>query len=238
MASRGSSHICINHPVYRCPECCRRWENRFKTDLFLKTDRFEFWKDKLPNSSLTSRTMFKGPTSYTSTKDEFDAMVLMYEILGDNAVKPMYYSDIGPWNENQREAYDLPANTMKGEYWMEKIGGWDLQHLINIAQRKIENRRQGKKSKNPERESRQKTQLANIRLQIQTIRDKLAETDFEHGDISASNLLIEKQTGKVKLIDPSGVRKESRTAIEENDSDETRFADLLDRLDEILYSKW
>ena len=185
-------HTCVKHPAYQCSKCCdceccsrtvkdehKGQENGVKNDIFLKTDRFKFWKDKLSDSSLTPRTMFKGPTSYTSMKDEFDAMVTMYEILDDNAVKPISYTDIEPWKENQREAYNLPENSMKGEYWMEKINGLSLQHIMNILQRKIGKLQPGETSKNPERQVRDKEKLVNIRTQIQTVKDKLGKTDFE-----------------------------------------------------------
>jgi len=168
-------------------------------------------------------------------KDEFDAMVTMYEILDDNAVKPISYTDIEPWKENQREAYNLPENSMKGEYWMEKINGLSLQHIMNILQRKIGKLQPGETSKNPERQVRDKEKLVNIRTQIQTVKDKLGKTDFEHGDVFADNILIEKGTNKVKLMDPSGVRKGDRYS---NDSDGRRFTKLLKMLDEILDLNW
>jgi len=153
-------------------------------------------------------------------KDEFNAMVEMYDILGNNAVKPIAYRDI----DGEIEGYGI----VKGEYWMEKIDGPTLSDIYH-------------KIINNEGATYSKARLADIKKQIHLIKNKLKQANFEHGDVGPHNIFIERKTNKVKLFDASGMKpgetKLKYNEDEDDEDDETQFNNIINNLDNILRSR-
>ncbi len=83
-----------------------------------------------------------------------------------------------------------------------------------------------------------KKDLEDIINQLESIKDTLRNNNFEHGDLSSSNILIEADTNKVKLFDPSGITPEERHQLVDYVNDETRLTNILKELKKLLNSKW
>ena len=217
-------HTCLKHPHHHCPSCCgciccSSYKNskNFVSNLFLKSDDSKWvWASPSLSNEVDRTPVSTNEDRYTSMKDEFNAMVKMYDILGDNAVKPIAYRDI----DGEIEGYGI----VKGEYWMEKIDGPTLNEIIDH-----------------EGATYSKARLADIKNQIHIIKNKLKQANFEHGDVGPQNIFIESETNKVKLFDASGMKpgetKLKYNEDEDDEDDETNLNTLINDLDIILRSR-
>jgi len=204
----------IFEPV--CHRFCSSYKNskNFVSNLFLKSDDSKWvWASPSLSNEVDRTPVSTNEDRYTSMKDEFNAMVEMYDILGNNAVKPIVYRDIG----GEIESYGID----KGEYWMEKIDGPTLNEIIDN-----------------EGATYSKARLADIKKQIHLIKNKLKQANFEHGDVGPHNIFIESKTNKVKLFDASGMNPgEKKYEYNEDEDDETQFNNIINDLDNILRSR-
>ena len=217
-------HTCLKHPHHHCPSCCgciccSSYKNskNFVSNLFLKSDDSKWvWASPSLSNEVDRTPVSTNEDRYTSMKDEFNAMVEMYEILGNNAVKPIAYRDI----DGEIKGYGI----VKGEYWMEKIDGPTLNEIIDN-----------------EGATYSKARLDGIKNQIHFIKNKLKQANFEHGDVGPHNIFIERKTNKVKLFDASGMKpgetKLKYNEDEDDEDDETNFNNIINDLDNILRSR-
>ena len=251
-SSAASSHTCVKHPAYQslgccnC-ECCRSIPKLRKyyamKNKFVKTDDLNKWIGVLPPSSFWARSPFIiNDSPATSMKDEYEAMLQLNRILGDNTVRVGDYEKLGNWG--------IEYNHMeKGEYLMEKITGPTLYHLMEKLKKNIneESKEQFVTIKGPLEGTPKRTffemqigkkDLEDIINQLEIIKDDLRNNNFEHGDLNSSNILIEADTNKVKLFDPSGMTPEERRQLVDYVYDETRLTNIIKELKKLLNSKW